>query len=140
MRIPFDPSVRTALIVEMQVHGPVRNSPLRLRAAVDTGAHTILIPRAAARLLGYPLDGAESERIITGSGIIHAPRIVLDRVDVGPASVREVEAICHDLPRESMLDALVGLSFLTEFDVRLDFEAWEMEFARRRGTQPPSAT
>ena len=30
-----------------------------------------------------------------------------------------------------MLDALVGLSFLTKFDVGLPFKAWEMELAPR---------
>ncbi len=50
---------------------------------------------------------------------------------MGPASARDVEAVCHDLPEETMLDALVGLSFLTRFDVRFDFAAWEMELAPR---------
>lgn len=132
MRILFDPSINTALVVKMRVYGPARTQPLRLRAAVDTGAGTTMIPVEAARSLGYPLGEADSIRIVTASGVISAPKIVLGRVDVGPASAREVEAICHDLPKESMLDALVGLSFLKSFDVRLDFDAWEMELAPGR--------
>lgn len=131
MRIPFDPSIKTTLVVGMQVYG--REGDLTLRAAVDTGASTTMIPPAAARLLGYPVDGADSKRIVTGDGVFYAPRIVLDRLDVGPATARGVEAICHDLPKESILDALVGLSFLTKFDVRLDFEAWEMELVPSTG-------
>lgn len=131
MRIPFDRSRRNALVVRMLVHGRAGRRPLELRAAVDTGASTTMIPLAAARLLGYPVDGADSERIVTDGGVVYAPRIVLSRVDVGPASARGVEAICRDMPEEAMLDALVGLSFLTRFDVHLDFEAWEMELVPR---------
>ena len=133
MRIPFDPSIKIALLVRMLIYGPASERPSKLRAAVDTGASTTMIPLEAARSLGYPLDDAESERIVTGGGVIYAPRIVLERVDIGPASARGVEAICHELPRESMLDALVGLSFLTRFDLAFDFEAWEMELVPRAG-------
>lgn len=132
MRILFDPSINTALVVPMVIYDRAGQRPSTLRAAVDTGAGTTMIPVEAARSLGYPLDEAGSIRIVTASGVISAPKIVLGRVDVGPASAREVEAICHDLPKESMLDALVGLSFLKSFDVRLDFEAWEMELAPGR--------
>ena len=133
MKVPFDPSIKTALVVEMLVYGPAGARPLELLAAVYTGASTTMIPTAAARLLGYPVDSAQRQRIVMGGGVPYAPRIVLVRLDVGPASERGVEAICHDLPKESMLDALVGLSFLTRFDLAFDFAAWEMELAPRAG-------
>ena len=129
MKIPFDPSRRNALVVRMLVYGRAGRRPLELRAAVDTGASAVMIPPAAAHRLRYSVDDLEPQRITTGDGVFYAPRIVLDRVDIGPTSARGVEAICHNLPRESMLDALVGLSFLTKFDVRFDFGAWEMELA-----------
>ena len=131
MNIPLDPLRRKALVVRMHVYGPAGEGPWELRAAVDTAASTTMIPLATARKLGYPLEGAESEQIASGGSVFHAPRIVLDRVDVGPASARGVQALCHDLPRETGLDALVGLSFLTRFDVRFDFGAWEMHLAPR---------
>ena len=149
MKVSFDPSIKTALVVKMLVYGPAGARPLELLAAVDTGASTTMIPTAAARLLGYPLDSVQAQRIVMG-GVFSAPRIALDRVDMGPASAHGVEAICHDLPKESMLDALVagrvgapdstsgalmrrGLSFLTRFDVHFDFEVWEMELEPRTG-------
>lgn len=131
MKIPFDSSIRSALLVRMQVHGRGGGPPWELLAAVDTGASKCMIPLRAARLLGYPVDSAQRQRLVMGGGVSYAPRIVLDRLDIGPASAHGVEAICHDLPKESMLDALVGLSFLTRFDVRFDFGAWEMHLAPR---------
>ena len=117
----------------VQVHGHAGRGSWKLVAAVDTGASKCMIPLRAARLLGYPVDSAQRQRVVMGGSVAKAPAVVLDRVDVGPASARGVEAICHDLPKESMLDALVGLSFLTKFDLAFDFEAWEMELVPRAG-------
>ncbi len=47
------------------------------------------------------------------------------------ATARDVEAICHDLPEECPVDALLGLSFLTRFNISFDFDAWEMELVPR---------
>ncbi len=136
MKIPLDPSTREALVVRIIVYDCTGERSLRLVAAVDTGASVTMIPRDAARKLGYPVESIEPERVIAGDGAFYAPRITLGRVDVGPASGRDVEAICHDLPEETTLEALVGLSFLTRFDVRFDFEAWEMELVPRRRKSP----
>jgi clan AA aspartic protease (TIGR02281 family) len=131
MRVPLDATRPHALVVSMVVHGPRGEKPVKLRAAVDTGASVTIIPWDIARSLGYPTDTAPSRRIVAGDGIYYAPTVLLSRVVVGPASARDVEAICHDLPEEAVVDALVGLSFLTRFDVRFDFAAWEMELLSR---------
>ncbi len=131
MKISFDATSRQALVVDMLIYCPGRERSWKLRAAIDTGASTSLIPSEAALSLGYRPDGSETQRIVTGEGILYLPRIVLGRVDVGPASVRDVEAVCHDLPEEAPVDALLGLSFLTRFRLSFDFDAWEMELTPR---------
>lgn len=131
MKIPLHPSTREALVVRMTVYDRAGEESVRLVAAVDTGATVTMIPLDAARKLGYPLDSIEPQRIVAGDGEFYAPKVTLGLVGIGPASARNVEAICHDLPEETMLDALVGLSFLTRFDVRFDFTAWEMELLPR---------
>jgi clan AA aspartic protease (TIGR02281 family) len=136
MKIHFDALRRKALVVPMFVYGPAGGRPVELRAAVDTGASTTMIPPEAARLLGYSLENAQSERVAMGGGAFSVPKVVLDRVDIGPASERDVEAVCHDLPQESRLDAVVGLSFLTRYDVRFDFATWQMELLPRASVRP----
>ncbi len=131
MKIPFDASVRTSLIAPMIVQDRAGKSSWDLSAAVDTGASYCSIPWEAARLLGYLSDEMERVRVVSGEGVVYAPRIVLGRVDVGPASARDVEAICHDLPEEAPVDALVGLSFLTRFRLSFDFDEWEMQLTPR---------
>ena len=131
MRIPLDRSDRNALLAPLRVYDPEGNFSLELVAAVDTGAGAVLIPRKVARRLGYRIDDAEEQRFVAGTGIFFAPRITLGRVDVGQASETGVEAICYDLPQESGLGALIGLTFLTRFNVAFDFDAWEMELQPR---------
>ena len=131
MRVRLDRSVRTILVCRVWVYDATGKQSRQLLGAVDTGASGMMISFEVARSLGYSLLGAPTEAVLTGNGVIHAPKIVLGRVDVGRASATELEAICHDLPEESLIDALVGLSFLTRFDVRFDFDAWEMELTPR---------
>ncbi len=102
-----------------------------LRGAVDTGASSTVIPTEAARQLGYLEDGLPQERVVMGNSVVYAPRIVLARVGVEGASAADIETLCHDLPEDSVIDALVGLSFLMRFNVRFDFDAWEMELTPR---------
>ena len=75
--------------------------------------------------------GAETERTIAGNSVFDAPKIIVSRVDVEGARATEVDAICHELPEECPVDALLGLSFLTRFNVGFDFDAWEMELVPR---------
>ena len=140
MKIPLDPSIKEALVVPMTIYDRAGEESVGLVAAVDTGATVTMIPRDAARKLGYPVDSIEPERFVAGDGVFYAPRVTLGRVDTGPASAANVDAICHDLPEETTLEALVGLSFLTRFDVRFDFAAWQMELAPRAdgGSEEPS--
>ena len=132
MKVSLERFHKTLLICPLTVYDLVGERPRKLLAAVDTGASSVMIPVDVARALGYSLADTETQALVTGAGVIYAPKIVLRRVDVGSVSATQVEAICHDLPEEALVDALVGLSFLTCFDVRFDFSAWEMELTPRR--------
>lgn len=131
MKILLDRSKPSSLVVPLRVYDREGKRSWKLVGAVDTGASTVMIPRDAARLLGYQLDGVGSKRVVCGDGVVYAPAITLGRVDVEGASATGVEAICHDLPQECPVDALIGLSFLTRFRVAFDFDAWEMDLAPR---------
>ena len=109
MKVPLDRSHRTLLVCPVTVYDRAGRRPRKLLGAVDTGAISVMISLEVARSLGYPVSGAATERVVTGKGVLDAPKIVLGRVDVGGATATDVEANCHDLPEESLIDALVGL-------------------------------
>ena len=52
----------------------------------------------------------------------------LDKVTVLGKSVRNVPAICHDLPPQSPVNGLLGLSFMKWFDIDLHFLKRRLEF------------
>ena len=87
---------------------------------LDTGASYTSVSTAIANRLGIPTGGA-SVRLATASGIIQAPLVVVDEVDVGGAVARHVPVVVHDLPgMPSNVAGLLGISFLERFRVNLD--------------------
>jgi len=79
-----------------------------------------MLPRALAEVLGYDLRMADWLDILTANGPIRVPRLSLAEVRIGDAIGRDVQAVCHALD-DPALPVLIGLSFLREFVVTLDF-------------------
>src|SRR5437867_6748792 len=100
--------------------------------ALDTGATYMMVPRHVIKALGYTSrKGRRTISITTASGTQTAGLLTLDSVKVLGKSVRKVPAICHDLPPQSPVDGLLGLSFLKWFDVDLHFRSGRLEFRER---------
>ena len=131
MNVRLDPAHHTLLVCPVRIYDRAGERSLVLRGAVDTRASNTMVPVEAARQLGYLEGTVGQERIVTGDSVVYAPRIVLARVSIEGASAQDIQATCHNLPEESTVDALVGLSFLTRFHLRFDFDAWEMELVPR---------
>ncbi len=88
---------------------------------LDTGASYTSLSSGVANRLGIPTTGAGSVRLATASGVIQAPLVVVDEVDVGGAVARHVPVVIHDLPgMPSNVAGLLGISFLERFRVNLD--------------------
>jgi len=99
--------------------------------ALDTGASYLMVPWHVIEVLGYaPAKVRKKIGITTASGTEIAPLVTLDRVRVLGKSVANVEAICHDLPPQSPVDGLLGLSFLKWFDIDLHFRKGRLRFKR----------
>jgi len=54
--------------------------------------------------------------------------ITLEEVRVLNVVIHNVEAVCHDLPPESAIDGLLGLSFLQYCDMNAHFKSRRLEF------------
>jgi predicted aspartyl protease len=100
-----------------------------VRMALDTGATYLMVPRHVLKVLNYaPPKARRRISITTASGVETAPLLLLDKVKVQGKVVRNVPAICHDLPPQSPVDGLLGLSFLKWFDIDLHFRKHRLEF------------
>lgn len=123
MKLPAHPEL---VVINVELFGP-RTSRI-LRMALDTGASFVMIPRDVAEVLGYDLAQAhESLDLTTASGVVEAPLIALDKVRALGVEAKNVEAVCHDLPDESAIDGLLGLSFLWNFDMDAHFKSGSLE-------------
>ena len=96
---------------------------------LDTGATYVSIPTSVALGLGYDIDHPESTLpIITASGVVRAPIITLESIEVLGVKAINVKAMCMDMPGSMSFAGLLGLSFLRNFDVDLHFRSGAIHF------------
>ncbi len=95
---------------------------LPLSFVVDTGATMVTIPTQAAVRLGYDVNAAPMQTLMTAGGMVRAPKIILDSISVGGWVEYRVPAVVLDLPDKSDI-GLLGLNFLNRF--RMDLNSRE---------------
>ena len=94
----------------------------RIKMAVDTGATYVMIPHHVAHSLGYdPAISRERITLTTASGVEIVPVITVKSVSALGLPVNDVKVACHELPPTSRLDGLLGLSYLRQFSMGIDF-------------------
>lgn len=125
----FDPA-RHIIIVRVKLQDE-SGRLLYLQMALDTGASMTAIPWQAAERLG--LDPARSRRrvrFMTGSGMEVAPIITVLAMELMGVCVTDVPVLCHDLPQRSLVDGLLGLSFLRHCRLAIDFPRGVLELRK----------
>jgi len=120
MKITFDP--HSPIIVITPAFIGVNDKKKKIDMALDTGATYTMIPWDIAEVLGYKPDlSKERIELITASGVERAPIITLNSISVSDKRARNIKVVVHDLPPKSYVDGLLGLSFLRNFKISLDF-------------------
>lgn len=113
------------IVLEVTIKGRFTETA---QLALDTGATYCMIPWRLAKALGYqPEISEEKVETVTASGTEIAPVIVLESVKALGEEVNNVKSIVHDLPSKSYVDGLLGLSFLKNFNVCLNFKKGILE-------------
>ncbi len=120
MRYSFDPEC-AIIVVEVKLEG--EEVTQRVKMALDTGATYTMIPWKMAEVLGLRPEISDRKiDITTASGVEAAPLVLVNSASCGTKDVDNLEVVVHDLPERSHVDGLLGLSFLRNFDVRLNFK------------------
>ena len=125
MSVPFD-SRQGLVVVRAEFTGPAGSAVLRL--ALDTGASVTLSNTAIAVSIGYdPSSAADRLQITTGSGVEFAPKIDVQSVRALGRIQRGFSVVCHTLPPSAGVDGLLGLDFLRDSRLTIDFRSGRIE-------------
>jgi len=116
--IPFQ-RAHGGMVVNVMV-----NDRVPARMVVDTGATTVKVNVGLLKRLGQytPAEGRK-RKAWTAAGVIDAQEVTIEKIDLGGAVKRDVAASftdeAHDYPH---YDGLLGLSFLSDFKMTIDYE------------------
>jgi clan AA aspartic protease (TIGR02281 family) len=114
--VPLKDSKGTTAVVQV-----VLNDRERANFIVDTGASYTVISRLTARKLGIDLKKKHQKvRLQTANGMIDAPLVSLESVEVGGLRVGKLTAAVHDFSKDRSISGLLGLNFLSHFRMDID--------------------
>jgi len=103
----------------------------RVEFLVDTGASVVAIPTPIAQRLNLPLGSASVAH--TANGTVQAYNTRLDQVTLGGLTAQNVAGSV--LPAMTHDAVLLGMSFLSRFDIRMTGD--EMHLSPRGGPPAP---
>ena len=125
MRHKFDLSA-SVIVIEPELEGEDVSEIIKM--ALDTGATYTMVPWKVARVLGLKPELSERRiDIITASGVESVPLVSLKSIRLFDKKVSNIDVVVHDLPPKSYVDGLLGLSFLRNFDFRINFREGYLE-------------
>ena len=123
----FDPDAFGIVLFVTISRGNIKR---RLKMVLDTGATYCMIPWHIAEELGYkPALSKEYISVNTANGQIHTPTIMVESIIVLGKKVNNCEMMIHDLPETSRVDGLIGLSFLRNCKLSIDFTKGVLELS-----------
>ncbi|MBI2105867.1 clan AA aspartic protease [Candidatus Woesearchaeota archaeon] len=100
----------------------------KLRMALDTGATHVMIPNSFMELLNIKSDQIkEKGELVSATGVEPVSIAVIEKINALRNEAKNVEVMVHNLPSKSYVDGLLGLSFLKNFNVHINFKEGVLE-------------
>lgn len=125
--ISFNP-VDELISLRLTVSDINANNFRNVIVALDTGSSNTSIPTKIASDLGYDLSNPKQVILLTtGSGIVPAKIITARKLTAIGESIENIDVVCHDLPFGSTIDGVLGLNFLSHFDIKISFSTGIIE-------------
>ena len=132
MKFKFD-SKYGLVYVEAKVQGKSESGKIKnvgLLLALDTGATTTMISARKLDEIGCDIESPEDEiYITTGSGLIFVPKFTIEKLMALGKEKTNFQIIAHDFPPTSSVDGVLGLDFLRDYILTVDFVKGEIELS-----------
>jgi aspartyl protease family protein len=123
---PFNPD-HGLIVVQSELFGPSGSMVLRL--ALNTGATVTMINFAPLTTVGYdPSLVPDRVQVTTGTGVEYAPRMAVTRIKAMGRELSNFPVLAHTLPPSASVDSLLGLDFLRNQIVNIDFHKGNISF------------
>lgn len=116
-QIRLDPRA-SLIILDVKLEGKIT---LHARLVLDTGASFVVLSKRMVQELGLRLNPKHVISTTTASKVEQVPLTSILKVTTLAQTARNVPCLVKDLPSESGVDGLLGLSFLRHFTLTLDF-------------------
>jgi clan AA aspartic protease (TIGR02281 family) len=88
---------------------------------IDTGStYAVITPELASKLGVIVSDETPRVSILTANGVQACPRVTLSSIQVGPVTVHNVAAVVKRIDDDPLLAGLLGMSFLSQVDLRIN--------------------
>jgi predicted aspartyl protease len=108
------------IIVPVELFG-VSGSTI-LRMALDTGATYTTASVEMLTAIGYQPDLVRDRvQVIAGSGLISAPKVIIQQIDALSQTRLSFPVLAYTLPKSAGIDGLLGLDFLRHRTITIDF-------------------
>ncbi len=117
--IPFERTASGLVLVNAILNGNVK-----AKLVFDTGANLVVITEALSKKLNQGLSpGDEVIKLQTSSGEVNGRSFVINKIELGNARKENVRSVIipNDYPF-SGFDGLLGISFLGDFKIMVDYE------------------
>lgn len=111
------------IVVQAKIWGSLVTTA---RLVLDTGASTVIIPQRIATALDLKINPKQLVQTTTATKVESVPQVNIPKMSVLGLEVKNVEALVKDLPPESRVDGLLGLSFLRHFKLEIDFKRGQL--------------
>ena len=124
--IPFE-SIGKGMLVNVLI-----NDYIPARMLVDTGATAVKINVNLLKKLDQDIpDDRRKGRVLTAAGVIDAEEVFIEKIDVGGAVKENVRAIyLHESYDDVYFDGLLGMSFLSDFEMTIDYKNNQIHLKR----------
>lgn len=128
--IPFERTASGLIVVSV-----VLNDRISTKLILDTGADAVVLTQVlAARLDQDTAVTGEEITLHTNCGSVSGHVFRIRKIDLGPVSKREVRSIAAPIAASTLggYDGLLGISFLEDFQITVDYRKGRIRIGKER--------
>ena len=131
-RTLFNPS-QSIIVLKAELYGQKDENTGKqitrlIRMLLSTSSMYTVIPwEIASALRREPSESDKKIQIVTSRGTKLVPVVTLDKMVVLDKAVENIQVICHDIPQAARVDGIIGLNFIRNFKLFIDFDKGILE-------------